>query len=311
MKVAITGGSGFLGQRLAAAHLQRGDEVRLLSRSKQDDLGPYGRWFQGDLSADGDFRAFVDGVDVLYHCAGELRDESRMQALHVDGTQRLIVAASGRIGRWVQLSSVGVYGARGAVSVTEETPLHPANHYEKTKADSDRLVLAAAAEQAFPVVILRPSIVFGPGMPNRSLYQLAGMIRRKLFFFIGPPGSSANYIPVDNVIDALIACGEHPSAAGNVYNLSGWTTMEKLIGAMAEALGVPAPMVRIPLFPATILANFAEFIPFSPISKSRVLALSSRTRFSDEKIRSDLSFEHKLSIEEAIRLMFDEVSFEI
>jgi len=303
MKVAITGGSGFLGRRLVVAHLQRGDEVRLLSRSRKDGQGEDGRWFQGDLSADGDFRAFVEGVDVLYHCAGELRDESRMQALHVDGTRRLIEAARGRIGRWVQLSSVGVYGARGAVSVTEDTPLNPANHYERTKADSDQLVLAAAADQAFSLVVLRPSIVFGPGMPNRSLHQLAGMIRRQLFFFIGPLGASANYIPVDNVIDALIACGEHSSAPGNIYNLSGWTTMEKFVGVFAEVLRVPAPVGRIPLPLATILA---KYIPFSPISESRVLALSSRTRYPDDKIRLDLCFKHKFDIEDAIRQMFDE-----
>jgi nucleoside-diphosphate-sugar epimerase len=308
MKIAITGGSGFLGQLLAAAHLERGDEVRLLSRSGKCGQGEVGRWFKGDLSADGDFRAFVDGVDVLYHCAGELRDESRMQALHVDGTRRLIAAASGRIGRWVQLSSVGVYGAWGAHSVTEDTPLNPANHYEKTKADSDRLVLAAAASHAFPLVVLRPSIVFGPGMPNRSLHQLASMIRRKLFFFIGPPGASANYIPVENLIDALIACGEHPSAPGSIYNVSGWTTMEKFIETLADVLKVPSPTVRVPLLPATMLANLAQYIPFSPISESRVLALSSRTRFPDDKIKCDLSFEHKFGIEEALKKMFDEAS---
>lgn len=304
MKVAITGGSGFLGRRLAAAHLQRGDEVRLLSRGRKDGQGDDGRWFQGDLSAEGDFRAFVDGVDILYHCAGELRDESRMAALHVDGTRRLIEAASGRIGRWVQLSSVGVYGARGAVSVTEDAPLNPANHYEKTKADSDRLVLAAAASQSFPLVILRPSIVFGPGMPNRSLHQLAGMIRRKLFFFIGPPGASANYVPVDNVIDALLACGEHPAAPGKVYNLSAWTTMENFVAALAGAMKVPVPTLRLPLLPMKLLAAVAERVPGSPLSRARVEALSSRTRFPDDKIRRELGFQHHLGLEEALGQMF-------
>lgn len=308
MKIAITGGSGFVGRRLAVAHLQRGDEVRLLSRHKRNEEGNEARWFQGDLSTDSDFRTFVDGVNVLYHCAGELYDESRMQALHVDGTRRLIEAARGRIGRWVQLSSVGVYGARGAENITENALLNPANHYEKTKADADHLVLVAATSQAFPLVILRPSIIFGPGMPNRSLHQLASMIRRRLFFFIGPPGASANYIPVENVIDALLACGEHPSAPGNIYNLSGWTTMERFVEALANAQKVPIPSTRIPLFPATILANLATQIPLNPLTKSRVLALSSKMRFPDDKIKSDLNFKHKFTIEEAIKQMFDEVS---
>jgi len=304
MKVAITGGSGFLGRRLAAVHRQRGDEVRLLSRSSKDGQGDGGRWFQGDLSADGDFRAFVDGVDVLYHCAGELRDESRMEALHVDGTRRLIKAASGRIGRWVQLSSVGVYGARGVVSVTEDSALNPANHYEKTKATSDQLVTAASKNGAFPLVILRPSIVFGPDMPNRSLYQLANTIRRKQFFFIGPPGALANYVPVENVIDALLLCGEHPAASGNTYNLSEWMTMEAFVASLSRSLQVPAPTLRLPLVPVRMLAAIAELVPGSPLSRSRVAALTSRVRFSDDRIRGDLGFQHRLGLEEAIMRMF-------
>lgn len=304
MNVAITGGSGFLGRRLAAVHRQRGDEVRLLSRSSKDGQGDGGRWFQGDLSTDGDFRAFVDGVDVLYHCAGELRDESRMEALHVDGTKRLIEAASGRIGRWVQLSSVGVYGARGAVSVTEDSALNPANHYEKTKALSDQLVTAASKNGVFPLVILRPSIVFGPDMPNRSLYRLVNTIRRKLFFFIGPPGASANYIPVENVIDALMLCGEHPAASGNIYNLSEWMTMESFVASLSRSLQVPVPTLRLPLVPVRMLAAIAELVPESPLSRSRVAALTSRVRFPDDKIRGDLGFQHRLGLEEAILRMF-------
>ena len=108
MIIAITGGSGFIGKKLVDRHIQQGDQVRLLSRKsplRSVDV----QYFLGDLSSSSvDLSDFVDSVDILYHCAGEVNNKSLMQELHVNGTQRLVDAAQGKIGRWVQLSSVGV-----------------------------------------------------------------------------------------------------------------------------------------------------------------------------------------------------------
>src|SRR4051812_4316163 len=123
MRVAITGASGFIGAALLERHRLQGDSVRVLSRASR-------HWPEGveahmadlaDAAAAGALQRFADGADVLYHCAGDYRDESRMEALHCDGTQRLIDAASGRTGRWVQLSSVGAYGSHREGVVTEDT----------------------------------------------------------------------------------------------------------------------------------------------------------------------------------------------
>ena len=108
MIVAITGGRGFIGSCLVEKHLNQDDEVRVLSRNKIFKKNG-AQIFIGDLTnKDSDFDDFVDGVDVLYHCAGEYKNESLMHKLHIDGTQSLINSSKGRIGRWVQLSSVGV-----------------------------------------------------------------------------------------------------------------------------------------------------------------------------------------------------------
>ena len=127
MLVGITGGTGFIGRALVRRHLAAGDTVRLLSRRLGDNvaLPDTVQAFHGDLTgAVGSLVPFVDGVDVLYHCAGEIRDLTRMYSVHVTGTKNLCFAAGHRIGHWVQLSSVGAYGPQYSGIVTEETPLH-------------------------------------------------------------------------------------------------------------------------------------------------------------------------------------------
>lgn len=302
MIVAITGGTGFIGRKLVLRHLERGDEVRVLSRNSPSEAGlpDSVNWFRGDLSGASDLQAFADGADMLYHCAGEIRDEPRMVGVHVVGTRHLIEAASGRIGRWIQLSSTGAYGRRREGIVTERTDPNPRGMYEVTKVESDTLVKAASSSGAFQHVILRPSIVYGAGMPNQSLYSLIYMIRRGWFFFIGKPGASANYIHVDNVVKALVLCGQMPQAKGQVYNLSDHCTIELFVACIAESLGRDIPRARLPESPVRALAKLFGHIPGVPLTQARIDALTTRAIYSSEKIEQELAYRHPLSMEDGL-----------
>lgn len=298
MIVAITGGTGFIGHKLGQYHLERGDQVRVLSRrSVADGENSAINWFPGDLAGIDRLESFVDGADILYHCAGEIRDESRMKRVHVEGTQRLIQAATGRIGRWVQLSSVGAYGRRLAGTVTEDTELAPLGTYEVSKVESDRLVTAAAEYGAFESVILRPSNVFGAEMSNRSLFGLIEMIRCGWFFFVGPPGASANYIHVGNVVESLVLCGAKANAVGQVYNLSDHRTMEQFVAAISSSMGKTAPRLRLPKDVVSVLASLFGVLPGFPLSQARVDALSGRAVYLPDKIEKDLGYRHVVSME--------------
>jgi len=302
MIVAITGGTGFIGRKLVLRHLERGDEVRVLSRNSPSEVGlPHSvHWFRGDLSGTDDLQAFAGGADVLYHCAGEIGDESRMEAVHVVGTRRLIETATGRIDRWVQLSSTGAYGRQREGMVTERTDLNPRGMYEVTKVKSDGLVNAASSSGAFQHVILRPSIVYGAAMPNQSLYSLISMIRRGWFFFIGESGASANYIHVDNVVEALVLCGKMPQAKGQVYNVSDYRTMEEFVAIIAQHLGCAVPHLRLPALPVRVLAKLFGLIPGVPLTQARIDALTTRAIYSSEKIEQELGYRHPLSMEDGL-----------
>ena len=307
MDVAITGGTGFIGSRLAAAHLARGDRVRLLTRRAppaRPPLPPGASWCAGDLrDPAADLAAFAGGADVLYHCAGVLRDPRAMAAVHVGGTRRLLEAAEGRVGRWVQLSSVGVYGPRRDGEVTEESPIRPVGPYEVTKAAADDAVGAAHARGRIVAATLRPSIVFGPGMPNGSLRALIRMVERRLFFFVGPPGASANYVPAESVVEALMICGAHPAAAGAVFNLSDHATLEEFVGWIAEERGVAAPRARLPEAPVRAASALLRLVPGWPLTPSRVAALTTRARYPATRLERTLGFRPTTGLERAVRAL--------
>lgn len=307
MIVAITGGTGFIGRKLVLLHLARGDAVRILSRRTSDNtvFPDSVEWHYGDLSDPEGLLPFVDGVDILYHCAGEIRNASLMKTVHIDGTNNLIMSATGRIGRWVQLSSVGAYGKRRDGVITEQTELRPVGDYEITKVGSDELVGNAATQGAFEHVMLRPSNVYAAEMTNQSLFGLISMVQRGLFFFIGKQGASANYIHVDNVAEALLLCGIQQAARGQTYNLSDYRPLEQFIGTIANSLGKECPRLRVNESSARIIARLFGSLPGFPLTQARIDALTGRAIYSSGKIENELNYHHVISMESGVSEMVE------
>ncbi len=293
MIVAITGGTGFVGSILVDRLLAEGHKVRVLTRnSKYKKNGV--TTFVGDLLDESvDLDEFVEEVDVLYHCCGELADESKMKFLHVDGTKQLLNAAAGTVGRWVQLSSVGVYGRHRSGLITEKLPENPIGEYERTKAKSDHLVKSSG----IPSVLLRPSIVFGEGMPNQSLHQFIDAITSGRFFYIGKEGASLNYVHVDDVIQAMILCGSDDSAIGSTFNLSDSIQIERVVHAVCASR--PDKKVRrLPELPIRILAALIGWTGLIPLTSKRVNALTGRCVYDSSKIQELLGFQFESTLEE-------------
>lgn len=304
MIAAVTGGTGFIGNALLARLVRAREfsEIRVLSRRPVRSAPSGTRWYRGDLAAAGSsLGEFLADAAVLFHCAGELRRTETMRELHVGGTRRLIDAAAGRVRRWVQLSSVGAHGRRMREGVVDEkAALGPDGEYERTKVEADELVQRASSGGAFTAVTLRPSIVFGPGMPNKSLAQLVAAVRRGVYVRVGSRPAIANYVYVDDVADALLLCGVS-LRAGGCYILSDDRPLEDFIGAIAAALGRRAPTWRVPEAPLRLLARLAQRVPGSPLTESRIDALTRGVRYSSMRIREELGYAFGVSIEEGLR----------
>lgn len=318
MKVLLLGASGFIGARLSGLLLGAGHEVRALSRKKRSGEfydSPRMEWLQLDLlDHNCDLDSAVAGCSLIFNCAGELRDETRMEALHVDATARLLAACkrqakvSGRAMHWVQLSSVGAYGssvpANAERTVTEESVLAPRGAYEVTKTRADELVIKCAEPSVLTFSILRPSNVFGAGMPNDSLRQWGRIIRRRCFFYVGAPGAVSTYVHVDDVADALMRCGFEPAARGEVFNFSNDCAQEELVGAVARYFGVGRPILRLPETVARAIAQGGSWLKGFPLTQARIDSLVGRTHYECKKIETLLDVHPCRAIRECIGDVF-------
>lgn len=302
MQVCVTGANGFIGRYLVAALSLQGHSIRVLTREVGNIFPTNIQVVIGDLTkSDCPLNEFINGCEVLFHCAGEVRDVNVMKLLHVNGTKRLIQSVqeeylrTARAVHWVQLSSVGAYGPpvgkpQADRLVTEDTVSHPANVYEVTKTIADELVIHASKTNALTYSILRPANVFGSKMTNQSLRRLIEMVKHKSFFYVGKPGAVTTYVHVDDVVAALIICGVDPRAKHQIYNLSDDCELEYLIKHIASQLGVREPWMRIPepliRFPLWLLSVLLR--PWVHIPSLNVLLL--RTRYPAKKIKTELGF---------------------
>lgn len=301
--ILLTGASGFIGSAFLRNILASGYRVRALTRdSRRKTLQDSLEWYQADLLKEEDWGKALLGVDVVVNAAAEIHDENLMQQVNVDTPRKLLNAAiNSGVRRWVQLSSVGAYGPVQEGSVSEDWSDRPIGTYEISKTNFDKELQRAARSTGIDVCILRPSNVYGPYMRNHSIRQITNSISKGLFAFIGPCGASANYVHVNDVVQALDLCVSHPNAANQTYIVSAWATMEDMASGLAAGAELAPPSRRIPMSVATLLARGMQWWPRWPLTPSRVQAMSLRSKYSTEKIETELGWKLTVPVKEGMR----------
>ena len=267
MRLLITGGTGFIGSRLAQAARGQGHEVTVTGMLNT----PAETLTQGYLAQAGievailsvaglaKAEATLAGVDAVIHLAAAQHEankpDSYFRAVNVEGTAALVEACrAAGVGRFVHGSTIGVYGDREGV-LDETTLPAPGNIYGLTKLEAEGVVLAA---RGLPVVVVRISEVYGPG--DRRLLKLFQAIRRGRFFHIGPGTNLHHPIYVEDLARGLLLAAERPEAVGEVLVLPGHeaVTTDQMVAAVAAAVGRPSPHLRLPLWPFSAAAVVLE-----------------------------------------------------
>jgi nucleoside-diphosphate-sugar epimerase len=230
MKALVTGGGGFLGQAVVRRLLQRGYAVRSFSRREYPELSALGvEQCQGELANAGLVCAAAEGRDIIFHIgakAGVWGAYKDFYRANVVGTQNVIAACRRhRIGRLVHTSSPSVvFDGRDMEGVNESAPYpeHFEAFYPQTKAEAERLVLAAN-DAELATVVLRPHLIWGPGdnhlVPRILARGRAGALRR-----IGDRPCLVDTIYIDNAAEAHLLAAERLAlsslVAGRAYFLA-------------------------------------------------------------------------------------------
>ncbi|MEM5534789.1 NAD-dependent epimerase/dehydratase family protein [Neptuniibacter pectenicola] len=290
MKVLVTGATGFIGAVLVKALLKEGHAVSVISR-RDCDFDPQVTVYQMDL-LESDFGALgLASFDVIFNCAGELKVSSRMKSLHIDVPLKMLSFLRGSSCRWVQLSSVGVYGKQMDGEVDETTPFNPSGDYEVTKADAEHQIVSYCRANDISYSILRPSNVFGEHMPNNWMRSLVKTIVNDRFFYMASPSEvQMNFVHIDNVVAALLLCGFHSRAIGQAFNISDHLSQNVFVECICLGLDKPIPNKNVPAIIVKIGVHLLGWLPKFPFGIGAINALTTRAVYSTLKIEKELGF---------------------
>jgi uncharacterized protein YbjT (DUF2867 family) len=222
LKLAITGGTGFVGGRLIGLALAEGHEVRALTRRPQDPREGV-TWIQGALDDQASLERLAEGADAVIHVAGVINapDLAGFESGNVTGTSAVLAAAE-KVGvsRFVHVSSLSA----------REPKL---SAYGASKAGSESLVAASGLSYA----IVRPPAVYGPG--DKETFELYRMAKRG--FVLLPPEGRLSLIHVDDLGRLLLALADPEAPKGILVEPDdgrhgGWSHAE-FGKALGKALG--------------------------------------------------------------------------
>lgn len=305
MNFLITGHTGFIGRSLTPklVNLFKEAKFKLISRSLNSDIDCKKIvQYQIDLSNDFDYSLF-DDIDIVINLAGEVKDTNNMQSLHVNFVNNSINYIKKKNLKifWLQLSSVGSYGAPVKPStkrfIDETCALKPIGDYEITKSIADNNIIESSIlNNNFSFCILRPSQVIGKEMINRSLLTLINMVKKRLYFTIGSKKNIRSYVHIEDLVRAIIKVINNYSnrSKNKIYNVSQNILLEKIIQVVRHKykLKIYYPFIvneKLIRYFVYITSKFFQI----PLTDKIISGLVARTNYSSKAIKKDLNFSFK------------------
>lgn len=312
MHSLLTGSSGYIGSRLAPKLRQQGYTIRGADREAAETEG-LNSFVHGDLCDSQVAREAVSNVDQVLHLAAAKGDwgisEEEYYRDNLEATRVLIEAGrAAGVKDWVFYSTVSVMGPSHE-AVGKDAGFNPINPYGASKAEAEQLFHQLAAEDPEArVLIIRPSVVYGPGNPpSTNIYRLIDAIYTGRFAMVGPGAAIKSTSYIDNLLAATRFLMERMEHGVQTYiyvdepALSTGTLVERIY----RYVGQTPPSWHIPLRVATPVAKVSDWaasvtgIDF-PITAARIEKFNRSTNFDGSRIRA-AGFTQPVSNEEALR----------
>lgn len=257
-KILVTGASGFVGGALCASLKERGHQVIAGVRSGDSPIPPATeRLATGDLTAFPHLEGALRGVDAVVHLAARahvMRDRSAdperaFREANVEATRHLAKqAAAADVRRLVFLSSIKVNGERTIEQpFTESDTPAPEDAYGRSKFEGELALQSVAAETGLELVIIRPPLVYGPGV-RANFLRLLRLVDKGVPLPFARMGNKRSLLSVWNLNELVTVCISHPRAIGQTFLASDGEDLSTpdLIRAMARALRARARLFPVP-----------------------------------------------------------------
>jgi nucleoside-diphosphate-sugar epimerase len=310
MNILLTGATGFLGGRLATA-LHSKTDTNLTAVARRRVELPVARTVEvRSLDAHTDWSAISAGQQVVIHAAARahiMKDEvadplAEYRRVNVDGTLNLArQAAAAGVRRFIFISSIKVNGelTPPGKAFTEEDPAAPEDAYGISKWEAEQGLWQIQRETGMELVIIRPPLVFGPGVKG-NFASMIRLVEKGLPLPLGAIDNQRSLVALDNLVDLITTCIDHPAAANQVF-LAGdgedLSTTELLRG-VARAMGKPARLIPVP---PSLLMLGATLLGKQAVAQRLLGSL----QVDISKARRLLGWQPPVSVEEGLRRCFD------
>ena len=269
-KICITGANGFIGKSLCKA-LNSSDKsirgfIRTLDLNKNYTKIEY--LSVGDISSKINWKGQLNGYDCIVHCAGRAHVMNKNEDLDVyhlvntEGTRRLAEqAAAVGVKKFVYLSSVKVNGeSTGKIDnnkmFTNNDIPEPQDAYSISKFKAEKVLWEISAKTGLEVVIVRLPLVYGKDVKG-NLARLIKLVKLGIPLPLSMIQNQRSMIGVDNLVDLIIQCIDHPVAAGKTFLVSDGEDLSTtdLINHIGISMGRKARLFPVPIFLLKLLGS--------------------------------------------------------
>lgn len=305
MNILLTGATGFVGSRLADLLLHRTSH-QLTSAVRRHGSVVCGQEILVDgLTRDTDWSKALLSQEVVIHAAARahvMSDQSsdpieEYRKVNVEGTLNLArQSVESGVKRFVYISSIKVNGEQTAPGrpFTERDALAPSDPYGVSKMEAEEGLMELARNTELEVVIVRPPLVYGPGVKG-NFASMLNLVKRQLPLPLGSVNNKRSLVALDNLVDLIITCVEHPAAANQVFLVSDGhdVSTTELLRAVARAMGKSSRLLPIP---ADVLMIGAAVLGKKAVAQRLLGSL----QVDISKARDLLDWEPPLSLEEGL-----------
>ncbi|HEX5422994.1 MAG TPA: SDR family oxidoreductase [Candidatus Acidoferrales bacterium] len=319
-RVLVTGANGFVGSALCRELMARGfavhGAVRRVGNSLDRSLrcsphpGPLpegeGKIVEvGDIGPDTDWSAALDRVDCVVHLAARvhvMKDAAadpltEFRRTNTAATERLArCAAAAGVKRLVFVSTIKVNGEETRnKSFTESNPARPGDPYGISKWEAEQALARVAADTGLECVILRPPLVYGPGVKGNFL-KLLNAIERGIPLPLAAVANRRSLLYLGNFVDALTLAATHPAAAGKTFLLSDGQDVSspELVLRLAKEMDAPGRLLHCP---RPLLRLGGRMLG----KADAVSRLIESLQVDSSAIRRELGWEPPFSLEDGLR----------
>ena len=307
MAILVTGANGFVGKHLIRALLENDIEVKALSTKPIESLSAHSYKLALNCDSLCEEATFLNGVNCIVHLAGLAHrkrsnapsEDEYMQVNYHYPLKLARLAVEHGIKRFVFVSTIGVNGSSNTLPFDYRSPVIPAGDYAKSKSRAEQALTDFAKNSGLELVIIRPPLVYGRGAPG-NFATLLRVAQKNLPLPLGSIHNSRSFVYVENLVDLITRCVEHPKAIGQVFLVSDDSDIStsEFLKKLITASGQKHRLLPLPIAYLKILALI--------IGKNSVVEqFTSSLTIDIEHTKATLDWSPPFSLDDGLKRCFD------